>query len=116
MFGLVFKKRLVEAEKQIACYQEMGRIQAELIATLRTWQASHVAQLERQAALRAASVTVTMALGRHPGDDLSDNPLLASAVLLLQCSGRSTQADAALLALAQALRDPMADMVDACFE
>lgn len=109
----VFKKRLVEAEKQIAAYQEMGRIQAEWIATLRTWQAEHTARLERQNAVNKAVVVVTVALDRHPGDDLSDHPTLASAVLLSAMPSRTTAADDALLALAQALHDPLADAVDA---
>ena len=112
MFG---RKKLREIERQIACYQEMGRIQAELIATLQTWRESHVAQLERQAAVTDAVVTVAIALDRHPGDDMSDNPILASAVLLSQAN-RSTAADDALISLAKELHDPLGEAVDACFE
>lgn len=112
MFG---RKKLREAQAQIEQYRETVRLQAELLATLQAWRTSHVAQLVRQAAVNDAVVAVTVALDRHPGDDLSDHPTLAAAVLLLQCANRSTLADDALLALAQALRDPMADMVDAIF-
>lgn len=109
----VRKKRLDEAERQIAAYREIVATQAGMVAQCIAMQSEHTARLVRQNAINEAVVTVTVALDRHPGDDLSDHPTLAAAVLLLQCAGRSTQADDALLALAQALRDPLADAVDA---
>ena len=113
MFGN--KRRLREAQAQIEAYKQVMSTQAELIATLQTWRESHVAQLERQAAVTDAVVTVAIALDRHPGDDMSDNPILASAVLLSQAN-RSTAADDALISLAKELHDPLGEAVDACFE
>lgn len=107
----MFGKRLREAQAQIEQYRETVRLQGELLTTLQAWRTSHMAEVERQAALRAASVTITVALGRHPSDDLSDHPVLAAATLLL-AANRSQASDDALLALAEALRDPMADAID----
>ena len=110
----VRKKRLDEAEAQIEAYKGLARIQAELIATLQAWQASHTAQVQRQAAINEALGTVAIALDRHKGDDMSGNPILASALLLSQAN-RSTLADDALLALAKELHDPLAEAVDSIF-
>ena len=112
MFGN--KRRLRELQAQIEAYKGLVATQAGYIATLQTWHSEHTAQVQRQAAINEALGTVAIALDRHPGDDMSGNPILASAVLL-SSANRSTLADDALISLARELHDPLGEAVDGLF-